>query len=246
MKIFRFFGVAFIAIILSVNITSCNKDGEGSIGNNNPTGDKRITKLVKNYSSGYSSTTTFVYDDQGRVIESQQDGDVCTYIWGNNIIQQEYKMQMPAGVERTICKIFTIKNGLVQKEDIDDGYMNSTITYNYDSMGRWNDDMIWDGDKLVLEYSGDCKYEYNYIGQTCKKGFRPNFNTDELFIIHPELVGIQTTQLQASATRTITGGPSSGEKNTETYEYEFDNDGCITKVTEKGQDYTYTYTLTWE
>ena len=236
MKTFRFLGVALITTLLSVNITSCNKEDEGPTGGNSIIGDKRITKLVTDY-----STTTFVYDDKGRVVESQQNGEVCPYIWGNNTIQREWFNGVNA-----VQQIFTIKNGLVQKEECRDGYYNEIFTYTYDSRGRWNKDMTWDGDKLVLEYIGDAKYKYNYTGLTCNKGYLPNFNTDELFTIHPELVGIQTTQLPTSAIRTITGGPSSGESGSVAYEYEFDEEGYITKVTEIFPDETYTYTISWE
>ena len=252
MKFFRFLGMAVIAVCMCANFTACSKDGDGSEGGGSSVSEKKLVRIVYNYGDS-GETYKFSYDKQGRVVESQCGDEYenwkSEYIWGNNTLQVDtnYSRTIPVHPDLSgtseYSEVYTIENGLVLKCTCED----EVYYYSYDNTGRWNKDMTWDGDKLILEYKGDNKYKYNYTGLTCKKGYLPNFNVGEpLFIAHPELVGIQTKLLPTSATYTNFIDPSIAG-GTVNYKYEFDSEGYISKITEKYDDgETVTYTLTWE
>ena len=64
-----------------------------------------------------------------------------------------------------------------------------------------------------------------------------------LFLAHPELLGLRTTQLPASVTYTY----DNESPETTSFSYELDKQGYISKITIKEEDFEpYTYTLTWE
>ena len=62
-----------------------------------------------------------------------------------------------------------------------------------------------------------------------------------LFMAHPEIAGIRTTQLPVSTVEI------ERSTNKYTYTYEFDKDDYISKMIKKGSDGSlWTYTLTWK
>ena len=73
-----------------------------------------------------------------------------------------------------------------------------------------------------------------------------------LFMAHPEIAGMRTTQLPTSITWTHTDDYSGKtDSETSTMEYEFDKEGYISKIIGKetdsdGSTDTYIYTLTWQ
>ncbi len=235
MKIFRLFGVAVVAVCMCVNFTACSS-GDDAYGGDFAS-ERKLVKMVLTDGDD-TDTYKFSYDNQGRLVEFQaNDYDVSQYIWGNNTIQ-------------TDDTTYTIKNGLVQKSESSYGNNTETRIYTYDNAGRCNENMVWDGDRLVLGYLGDYKYRYNYTDVTCTKGFLPilhmAFVEDLLLVAHPELIGARTKQLPTSATYT-NFIDSSQKGGTITYEYEFDSEGYISKIIEKSdRGYTYSYTLTWK
>ena len=264
MRFCRFFGVALTAILLSVNFTSCSKseDNKTSTGGENFANEKRLVKLVEKYtlnSTEYEQTTTFKYDDKKRVIESHEvskksNGATSTfdaqYIWGDDVIQfLAQEISNEGGRDEGPIKYtqeLTIKNGLVQSLD------DEVVSYN--SKGRYNETVTWDNDKLVYEQTGDIDYRYTYKGVICQKGYFPLWGNllggiiEGLFTAHPELVGIRTQQLPANAICAKHYIDSSKEGLATTYEYEFDNEGYITKITiqDSAEGSVSTYTLTWE
>lgn len=238
MKIFRLFGVAVAALCMCVNFTACS-NGDG-YNDGDFAGERKLVKMVLQDGDD-TDTYKFSYDNQGRLVEFQaNDYDACQYIWGNNTILQ------------TDDTTYTIENGLIQQSESKSYYddENSIRIYTYDNAGRCNENMVWDGDRLVLGYLGDYKYRYNYTDVTCTKGFLPilhmAFVEDPLLVVHPELIGARTKQLPTSATYT-NFIDSSQEGGAITYEYEFDSEGYISKIIEKSdRGYTYSYTLTWK
>lgn len=237
MKIFKLFGVAVAALCMCVNFTACSSGDDADGGGF--AGERKLVKMVLQDGDD-TDTYKFSYDNQGRLVEFQaNDDDACQYIWGNNTIQAD-------------GTIYTIENGLIQQSESKSYYddENSIRIYTYDNAGRCNENMVWDGDRLVLGYLGDYKYRYNYTDVTCTKGFLPilhmAFVEDPLLVVHPELIGAYTRQLPTSATYT-NFIDSSQKGGTITYEYEFDSEGYISKIIEKSdRGYTYSYTLTWK
>ena len=67
-----------------------------------------------------------------------------------------------------------------------------------------------------------------------------------LFVAHPELAGIRTTQLPASCTIVDYAYGKETGTETVTFTYEFNNDGYISKFTEHNRNETYSYIITWE
>lgn len=229
MKTLRMFGMALVAIIMGVSLSSCNKD-------ENPENDGDFSnekKLVKEVWEEDGATTTYsysyIYDDKGRLVKSTGTGMWNReYIWGDDAI-------MSSG------KTYTIENGLIQT------YGGMTFTYNKsDKLIKIEENMfttaIWDGDRLVAV---DEDITLTYSGESCKKGFYLPYCIileEPLLSAHPELFGMRSKQLP----KTI-----SGRDWTETYSYEFNEEGYVSKVTilyknSKNVSYTDTVTYIWE
>lgn len=112
-------------------------------------------------------------------------------------------------------------------------------------------EVTWEGDKLI-SYVGPYDFfpTYTYDNITCKKGYHPLLGLTDFAYTNPELAGMKTNQLPVSCTNVFNG--THPEYNyTVTYEYEFNTEGYISKITEKRArgvegDSTCSYTLTWE
>ena len=231
MKTLRMFGMALVAIIMGVSLSSCNKD-ENPENGGDFSNEKKLVKMVCE-SGDWQRVYTFNYDDSGRVIKATKDGHTCQIIWGDDAVKIDNGTTI------------TLENGLIQRWD---DYM--TFTYNTSNrFVKWETNgttktAIWDGDKLVSisnYYGGDNILTYK---GTCKKGYFPFYNgslVDDvtggwLFSAHPELIGARSRQLPATETY---------DNRTINFTYEFDEEGYISKINEVEED-TYTYTLTWE
>ena len=245
MKTLRMYGMALVAIVLSVSLASCSK-------NNNPVkgedgvvvNEKKLTRIVSQ-----RDTTRFQYDGNGRLIKSDTYYNTSTLIWKDNTIDLDNSHSWP------FKYILTIENGRVQNEEgIEDGY----IYYTYNSANRLTDILYvadyesqlesfqWDGDKIISISGEDYKISFTYK-QMCNKGYFPLFdhfcgwNDHKLYEAHPELIGIRTKELPAS----ITYNDSDGYNQTTTCSYEFDTEGYITKIIMEEGNEIETYTLTW-
>ena len=257
MKTLRFIGMALFAILMSVNFASC------SSGDDDPTEEKeeggvevsgkKLAKIVgKQESSTNTMTYAFSYDSEGRLTkatESYESGnekevDTFQFIWGDDIIK------VIEDENTSNSYNFTLKNGLIKS--CDDG---KTFTYNNSNKfirGESKYDTttaIWDGEKLKSISNEYDKWDVTFTyGESCKKGYFPfiptriGFSCEILFMAHPEIVGMQTTQLPATLKETSSHG---SEECSITYE--FDKEGYISKITMKDENANqYTYTLTWQ
>uniref|UniRef100_UPI004056D120 hypothetical protein n=1 Tax=Alistipes sp. TaxID=1872444 RepID=UPI004056D120 len=260
MKRFRFIGMAVMAMLVSANLASCSKeDGNSSGFVNDDANEKKITKIVSEsivYGQTSQATTTFKYDSNGRLVESieehkgsEEGRSVAEYVWTNNSVIYTEESESKWGSRTYHCK-YKLSNGLVRSVDYGDGD-SENLSYNedgrYDNEGTWE----WDGDKLMCVF-GDYKKLYTY-GEPCKSGYYypiASIDASDLFLAHPQLLGIRTKQLPVSC-------KGSGyyaqdlSPYTSTYEYEFDAEGYIIKmiVEEKfdnGTINTFTDTITWE
>ena len=243
MKTVRIAAIATIAIILGASFASCNKD-------DNPVGgdffkEKKLTKI-----SVDDSYLSFTYDNKGRLIKAERnDGYKQTVKWEDDVIK----------TTDNVDYIYTLplSNGLVQSIYYDDQeeekalYNLSNRLFKWES-GETQTKFVWDEDKLIratyVEYGTTYENALTY-DKSCKKGYFPLLHTivdfeTSLYILytHPELFGLHTTQLPASHTCSY----GNNKSYTETYSYEFDNEGYITKVTRTNDGEVLTYTLSWE
>ena len=249
MKIFRFLGMAVVAVCMCANFTACSKDGNGS-DSGTSSGEKRLVKMVLG-DGEYVETYSFTYDDQGRVIEMRvgdgNDAWNILYKYEGNTIstindgQTEY--------------IYTIENGLIRSTFDPNAPSNqSTESYTYNIAGRLvyisaytDTDIKWDGDKLIsIVGPYDFHDTYTYGNITCKKGYHPLLGVTRFWATNPEFVGMKTNQLPASCAKKFNGSYREYDY-TETYQYEFDSEGYISKIiVTDDRGYTSFYTLTWK
>ena len=253
MKTFRLAAMVLLALFASVALVSCEIDKKGGNDDPAPNGGsdnkgKLLTKIIGTEPSGLEGESyTFVYDEKGRVIEcveayTYEGGtDVTNYnfIWGDDAV-------MVTSDDSRMNYTLNLENGLVQS--CSDG-----STFSYNKSGRFAQgkdewctiSTIWDGDKLAsISEDGNLDRTFTYQS-TCKKGYFPfipmmiDFNCYMLFMAHPEIAGMRTSQLP----KTIVS-KSQYEDETMTLDYEFDKDGYISKL--KLLEFNVTYTLTWK
>ena len=166
---------------------------------------------------------------------------------------------------QTINYTITLENNLFTKFiNNDSGYEMSIYTYNEDGrMQNYLDIVcdatcVWDADKLISidNDAFNTEHKYTYGNISCLKGYCPiiikNIQTEPLPFAHPEFVGLRTKQCPISVEYTYFEGDEPLGTDHYSYEYEFDNEGYITKIIEtiKIQDedilHIQTYTLTWK
>lgn len=275
MKTFRLIGMALFAVLMCVNFAACSSDDDPTEEPGKEEGGvvvsgKKLTKIVGKSGDGpYSETYTFSYDNKGRLIEAivveeeigYKDTETYRFTWGDDAIKTSWTSNNSSSSYS--CTLI-LKNGLVQYEDYGDNDGVGTYTYNSsnrlikfsDDDDYWTTTAIWDGDKLVSISDSENNATLKY-GNSCKKGYFPFVATMMeagesviLFIAHPEIAGMRTTQLPTSLTWADEGyGETTSE--TTTMEYELDKEGYISKIIGKkknsdGSTEAFTYTLTWQ
>lgn len=259
--------MALAAILLCVNFTSCSKDDdpteepeEGGI----VVSGKKLAQIVGTETSedgSYSETYAYVfnYDSQGKLVQAvySEEDDVYKdtrgyqFVWGDDAI----KVNRVVGSGSSLT--YNLNDKLVRNSDNGD-------TFSYNSSNKFAKGIygsnkfakvkfeyvvtaIWDGDKLVSISRGEYDDVTLKYGNSCQKGYFPLIATmiqDNpefclLFMAHPEIAGLRTSQLPTSVTIT---DDYSGETETSTITYEFDKEGYISKIKTSSS----TYTLTWK
>lgn len=243
MKTFRIIGMALLAVMMCVNLASCNDDDD-PVKNEDGiiTNQKRLIAFRQESSSG-SYVVRFTYDNAGKVVHVMDDDEPIYIAWTNNAIN--------ATSDENGINSYILADRLVQMIQEDNG--NSQIL-SYDANGRLielSDDAesyeyTWENNKLT-KVKHTNKYtrkayesEYTYSGKTCNGWFfNPhNYAWDELyhdniFFAHPELVGLRLTELPDKIYyKNIDTGEYFNETFNETYYYE--------RVYEETTEYTYT------
>ena len=254
MKTFRFIGMALFAVLMCVNLASCGSSDDDPTEEPEEGGvvvsGKKLAKIV---GTSESLTLTFKYDNKGRLIEAieTEEEDVVNYLftWGDDAIKVSEKKSWS---NNTNVYTLSLTNGLVRESSEGETYIyNQSNRLIKLSNKYWTTSAIWDNDKLVSisDSDGDATLTYE---KSCKKGYSPftgimtfrEYNCEPLYMVHPEIVGLLTTQLPASLTWHGEWG------DTTTFAYEFDKEGYISKIIAKeidnnGSTDTDTYTLTW-
>lgn len=251
MKTFKMIGIALMAVLMCVNFTSCSEDDDLTKGEDGLlTSGKKLVKMVESWEGETDLVWTFNYDNNGRLLKAVlEDSDTYDITWGDNKIvckvNDDYTrtLTLADGLVQEVApnsEIYTYNkaNRLIDVEDID----------GYGITATWKNDKLISVSDYVVNHTkyGDCTLTYE---TSCKKGYSPYIpllmdNMSEcvgLFIAHPELAGIRTTQLPASYTY-----ESHTFSFTDSYTYEFDKDGYISKIHLHQGEYKGTTTLTWK
>ncbi len=251
--------MALVAIVMGVSLASCSKD-------ENPTGDKKLTKLVAVTPSGNEVGWIFTYDGNGKLNKAQfndeWDGQTystaCQFSWNGNTVDAK-KADGSDDAKYT----FTIENGLIRSAQMTRDSYTENYTYSYfsDRLERIDiksgeaknyTEVAWNGDKLTKisqSYSGSSTADETTTltyAQTCSKGYCPlvpelvddHTPYNYLYMAHPELIGALTTQLPSS----VNWSNKNGRNENYNITYEIGKDGYISKITRNG----VTLTLTWK
>ena len=263
MRIFKLIGMALLAVVMSVNFTSCSDDDEPVKNDDGViTNQKQLVKLKMTDEDGESVITEYSYDSKGKLlsanrIESNYSREY-NITWGANKVIESTD-------EDAIT--YTLENGLItHTSDSNGGDLDNTdFTYNANNQLvklQYNEEeylsYTWQGEKLTKmawNYDDEDTSELSYSGKSCK-GYLPImvWSVDDLRPLleaHPELVGMRCNQLPD---RIYSKGEYS--ESTDQYTYTFDKDGYVESCTD---EYTYKrlgtnetstetiiYTFTWE
>ena len=268
MKTVRLIGMAFLAIVMCVNLTACSNDDDPTQNDDGIITNQKKLMQIKMVDSGESIITEYTYDSNGRLVSAmhteQYDGkeytSTYTITWGANKI-----IESRNGKATT----YTFEDGLITHTSGKDGgdLDNTDFTYNGHNQLvklQYNENeyisYTWQSEKLTKmtwheQYNDDSDEELSYSGKTCK-GYLPIMvwcvdDLHPLLEAHPELVGMRCNQL-----------PDQISEKNDSYEsidkctYTFDKDGyiesCTVELTYKHLDINETrtettiYTFTWE
>lgn len=255
MKTSKMVGLALVAIALGVSLTSCSKDDPTKEESGTVVNEKKLTKI--DFSDGHTSYgyISFTYDDKGRLTKAEQinDSDYSfteTMIWGDDAVKINTSEKYN-GEEFNNSYTIPLVNGLVQS------YSQYTPIYNQSNkLIEWGKErakttIIWDGDKLVSATKNYYDHVYDYTltyEKSCNKGYFPLLGDlievghgNYLFLAHPELLGLRTTQLPKTMSYTY----DNKDSNVDSFSYELDKEGYISKMTTTYSD-VGSWILTWE
>ena len=262
MKTFRLIGMALLAVVMSINFTSCSDDEE-PIKNDDGviTNQKRLVEFTETDEHD-TYTWSFSYDSKGRLISIvQKDYDSSSYItnitWGENTIRESeddesITYSLTDGLARTGSETNGTNYSFAYNSSKQlTAYQRSSSRYDYSDTRT----LTWDNGKVTKITDEDGISEITYGNQTCK-GYFPFMVTMveddfKVMLAHPELVGLRTTQLPIQIYN-----KEDYYETTSKLTYKLDKDGYLESCTENsteeavsnGTTYTYTttYTFTWE
>ena len=241
-KIFKSVVITFAAILLVFCFTSCDKV------NTPEPGEKKLVKFssLERFTADPSNGYTFVYDNNDRLVSATVKYDstvIYNFIWESNVITVNKTSNTGSAPQ---SYKFVLENNLVQYSEKGN---NERCTFKYNSANKFiessdGNSAEWDGDKFMKfkENRIECILSY---GTICNKGYLPFTATvippaecTVLYLAHPEIGGIRTNQLPSSMDLYLAGKKSS----TMNFEYEFDQDGYVTKILSESASYV----LVWE
>ena len=268
MKTFRFIGMALFAVLMCVNFTSCSSDDDPT--DESPqyelvTSGKKLAKIeytLSDPTNDFIEIWDFTYDSEGKLIEatftdSYNNKTKTRYTWNNNLINVHEMKDYNSDVTQDTEYMYTynFKNGLVQNlHDIkyDDTnrpkeIMGSTIMWDEDKLTRISTPYQVSENQTRYDFT---QYYYSENGTTCN-GYNPfipflpiDEERDFLFMVHPEIAGMRSTQIPVSyLDQDVLGDMTQG-----TYSHRLDNEGYISEFRkkEKGGRSDYIYTMTWK
>lgn len=258
MKTFRLIGLAVMAIMVSVNLSSCSKDDDPTKNDDGIViGEKKLVQMILvNEEVGYYSTKTydFEYDSKDRLIsititavpnEFNNYPKRINYIWANNIIiEQDGDYTNTYNIEGDLVNTIKESYGNDETELVSFSYNSkkqlTALKSTYiDDGDTYTEYYTWNNERLVL-----CDdIEFTYSGKTCK-GYIPFDFMDigleyyDLFVAHPELAGVRTSQLPDKKIY--------DDGDIVEYSYAFDKDGYLESYTDKYGDWIGVCKFKWE
>ena len=276
MKISNTLKITLIALLLGVGFAACgNKNNDKS-----QSAEKKLVKMTTEHVGNNFNARmykTFSYHTDGRLMEITtssilHSGDTVThtykYVWNTNSIDVTEELSfssIPTPEARQLKYTMNLSDGLARSLTYEE-YPSDNITYNYDASNRlqhtsdgytniYNE---WDNDKLISITRKSERRDYittfTYGEYRPIKGYLPlvpnEIVSNPLFVAHPELGGMKTGHIYVSKTIAFSDKPDLTD-NISQFEYEFDKDGYISKITSPdktdGNDSTQTvFTFIWE
>ena len=268
MKTLRMIGMALFAILMCVNFTSCSSDDDPTDESTQyelVTSGKKLAKIeytLSDPTNDFIEIWDFTYDSEGKLIEATftdcyENQTTTRYTWNNSVIDVHEKRDVQGGYTNDTEYEYTynLKNGLVQNlHDIkyDDTnrpkeIMGSTIMWDEDKLTRISTPYQVSENQTRYDFT---QYYYSENGTTCN-GYNPfipflpiDEERDFLFMVHPEIAGMRSTQIPVSyLDQDVLGDMTQG-----TYSHRLDNEGYISEFRkkEKGHRTEYIYTMTWK
>lgn len=265
MKTLRLIGMALFAFLMCVNFSACS-DNNDEIPETNEEGVvTSVKKLVEIVDASSPYAVSFVHDNKNRLtnIIIKKDGNThmsAEWIWGDDIIMRKFTNAVGGTYSGGTYKL---KNGLVIDYDDDKNEYNSsnqlTSVNDGAKLFTWENELLtkmegnW-GDTKIYYSSKSCKGYFPLMAQIIFPSIGYNISYfDEyygLYIAHPELTGIRTTQLPNKIVETY-----KNEEVESNLGYTFTNDGYIESCTIR-QTTTYSdggivsenivYTFKWQ
>ena len=250
MKTFRLIGMALLAVVMSINFTSCSDDDEEPIKNDDGviTNQKRLMEIKKTNAEGSLEIYTFSYDSKGRltsVTDSWNGKEYTTrFTWGNNTImgdgdsgESTYFLN-----NNNLVSSFNTIIQRINNSNPENTYNSSNQLINT-SISRCTATYTWNNDRITKcfvedKFSYNQYWEYTYSGKTCK-GYFPLytynlFGDDYIFFAHPELIGMRTNQLPEQI---LIKGTDKGE-----YDDDYYQETCKSEYTYEDK-FEFDYTL---
>ena len=266
MKNFQLIIVTLVAIL---GFNSCSNQFESN-------NEKKLVKYVCVNDNNFKLLEQSIeYNEKGQAISIQDDHyfaddeyslGLHQFNWNENSIDatQELSVKLFGEyLDQTINCTITLENNRFTKFEYD--VKNAISNYTYDKEGRMQTYVdaisdatcVWDADKLISidNDAFNTEHKYTYGNISCLKGYCPIIinatQTEPLPFIHPEFAGLKTKQCPISEECTYFDEEDKPLIEYYTYEYEFDNEGYITKIVETitrpdTGTRIQTHTLTWK
>ncbi len=264
MKKLKFIIIALVAIL---GFNNCSNEF------NNDKNKKLIEYSRVDENNATTTIVSFSYDDKGRLVSAVEESlllsetdstfsSSVTYIWDKDAVKVIAEKTEDDDTPNYTIKL---KKGRFANTIYDDEPTNEDYIYEYNSnknlLIRYGDiinlTLTWNADKIISNTLGasgvNLKYKYTYDNISCVKGYCPNVlwsTFDYIEIAHPELAGLVTKQCPISAESVVYIGDEIFVAINATFEYEFNEDGYISKIkeysTSEDGESNFTYTLTWE
>ena len=201
MKTIRKIGMALMAVLMSVNFTSCSNEDEDS--ETQPSNKKKLARVMRYEQDGGTMTIDFKYDKKGNVVKAaiwhrhnnygewREEVDTIEYVWDSNksitwdcVINVDYNLNPWKGTYNCTLndsRITDITHDNHSKPGFIYGVMEK-FYYRYNEDGHINEYgdfengtihriYTWNNNQLERFKVGSNAITFSYNNQTCKSFF---------------------------------------------------------------------------